>query len=322
MQEIDSERRIQILRGERPAPLAIEGVPSEHDPESRSSAGDPIEGRERKKRKRPHENDTDFELRIARDQVQKSSPHTLDPSSSLRRPTSSNAPLTDPSGHISLFPPASSSTALPPASKNPEAESEAARARKEYEDQYTLRFSNAAGFKQGLDKPWYSKAADKSSLGDEEVIGAGVQGVGKDVWGNEDPRRKQREAARVAANDPLAAMRQGAAQVRKVERERKKWQEERDREMVELLKAEQERRGRREMKRRRKGNDYVSVFGEDDGLEGFSLDKHESTTASRSRRHSEERKSGHQKSHRRSHYRERDRSRESHSDRHRRNHRH
>lgn len=185
-----------------------------------------------------------------------------------------------------------------------------------------MRFANAAGFKQGLDKPWYSKTAAKAPVSDEEVVDGGMPD--QDVWGNEDPRRKQREAARVAASDPLAAMRQGAAQVRRVERERKLWQEERDKEMVGLLKAEQERKERR--KRRRRNDDY----GSEDDLEGFSLDTREGvSSSSRRRRDSGERREergergiGHRKSRksRREGDRSRDRDREDYK--HRRHQRH
>jgi hypothetical protein len=200
-----------------------------------------------------------------------------------------------------------------------------------------MRFANAAGYKQSLDAPWYSQAGSGASLSGAGVDGAGADGVGdgdgargmaagKDVWGNEDPRRRQREEARAAASDPLAAMRQGAAAVRRVERERKAWMEERDREIAELARAEREKKERR--KRRRRDDGYVGgegvgVGGEEDGLEGFSLDKHEGGSSSRRhRRRSEERTSGHRDSHRRSRHRDRDRSRDRENDRHRRHHRH
>jgi hypothetical protein len=186
-----------------------------------------------------------------------------------------------------------------------------------------MRFSNAAGFKQGLDKPWYSKAdsgmADSGGLTHDD---GQVDVPSKDVWGNEDPRRKQREEARAAASDPLAAMRQGAAGVRRAERERRRWKEERDREMVELLKTERERKERRKRRRRDDCDGYNEAHEEDDGLEGFSLDIHDGNTSSRHRRHSKEQTSGHRDSHRRSRHRDRDTSRDRDSDRHRRHHRH
>jgi len=126
----------------------------------------------------------------------------------------------------------------------------------------------------------------------------------KDVWGNEDPRRKEREVARIISSDPLAAMRQGAAKVRQVEKERKQWKAERDREMLELLHAE----GRRK-KRKRRHEDEA-----EDDLDSFNLDATENKSYPA---RDERRSSKHGESHRRSH---RDKSRD--RDRHRRHHRH
>jgi hypothetical protein len=148
MQELDAERRIQILRGEIPTPLPIEDTPnSTHESRENRSYGS---GRERKRRKKAGENDTDFELRVARED--QASAANTETQLVLRK--ENNAPLTDHKGHISLFPTDSSKQ---PVEKNPEAEKEAAKKKREYEDQYTMRFSNAAGFKQGLENPWYSK---------------------------------------------------------------------------------------------------------------------------------------------------------------------
>lgn len=281
MQEIDAERRMQILRGEQPTPLAIlKNKEDEADQDVRSRGA----GRECKMRKRAGENDTDFEMRLASKQTQASDSerHIV-----LRRPT--DAPLTDHAGHIDLFPEEHPNREA----KNPEAEREVTKRRKEYEDQYTMHFANAAGFKQGLNDPWYSKKAGNDKSESEPPS--------KDVWGNEDPRRKQREAARMASNDPLAAMRQGATQVRQVERERKRWKEEKDREM--LLMAEEERR-----RKKRKRHHNVK---EDDDLESFSLDNDRKRPREHRARHDR-----HDGSRRRSH-RDDSRDRDSHG-RHRR----
>ncbi|RDW68353.1 hypothetical protein BP5796_09010 [Coleophoma crateriformis] len=291
MQEIDAARRMQILRGEEPTPiLAIEDKPSDHDSvrERRPS------GRDRKRR-RYDENETDFEMRVASEQTQLNNEERQ---IVLRRPVK-DVPLVDHAGHIDLFPQEPAKVSV---EKNAEAEKEKAKKQKEYEDQYTMRFSNAAGFKQGLDNPWYSKA---SSGLDEDCMP-----VSKDVWGNEDPRRKEREAARAISNDPLAAMRQGAAQVRQVERERKRWREEKERELRELTEAEAEET-RRKRKRRH----------DEDDLENFSLDATEKSSSKRRHRDDDdrERRHRHRESSRRSH------AHDSHRHRHRdeeRSHRH
>ncbi|KAF4624189.1 hypothetical protein G7Y89_g13984 [Cudoniella acicularis] len=287
MQELDAERRIQILRGEIPTPLPeIEDKADEERRESRSYGG----GRERKRRKKAGENDTDFEMRVASEQTASSN---TERQIVLRKPI--DVPLVDHTGHIDLFPQERSQKV----EKNAEAEKEAAKKKKEYEDQYTMRFSNAAGFKQGLENPWYSKTGPTKEEVDEMP--------GKDVWGNEDPRRKEREAARIVSNDPLAMMRQGAAQVRQVEKERKRWREEKERELAAL---EAEERRRKNHKRKHDDDD-------DDDLEDFSLDKPGRSEESSRRRHDdrERRERKHRHRHRSSRAEEEGRHRHRHKDR-------
>ena len=264
MQELDAERRIQLLRGEEPTPL-----PEVEDKADDDRRSDRRSGRERKRRKKAGEDDTDFEMRIAHEQTALNSERQV----VLRKPV--DAPLVDHTGHIDLFPQERSNKS---AEKNVEAEKELAKKKKEYEDQYTMKFSNAAGFKQGLENPWYSKTGPSKEA--EEDL------PGKDVWGNEDPRRKEREAARIASNDPLAMMRQGAAQVRHVEKERKLWREEQEKEMRDLI--ESERRKKHKRKHR----------GDDDDLENFRLDKSERSS---SRRKDDDRERRHRHRHRSSH---------------------
>jgi hypothetical protein len=214
--------------------------------------------------------------------------------------------LTDQRGHIDLFPQALSKA---PVTKNAEATQEAAKKKQEYEDQYTMRFSNAAGFKQTLENPWYSQARN-STTASPPPTAATAEPRGKDVWGNSDTRRRERDATRTAAHDPLAAMRHGAARARQVERERKAWAEEKEREVRELKREEEER----ERKRRRRGGGRRrhEDGGDEDGLEGFSLDREvgdgdemSRSRAQHGRDREERRKSRHKDSHshhRRSHH--------------------
>nr|ABQ57505.1 homocitrate synthase [Epichloe festucae] len=96
-------------------------------------------GRPGRKRKREGEDDTDFELR-----------------------------------HFDLF---GDEKSRGHGEKNEEAEREARKKKRELEDQYTMRLSNAAG-KGGIKRPWYSQGdADRQA----EPL--------KDMWGNDDPRR-------------------------------------------------------------------------------------------------------------------------------------
>ncbi|TGO65478.1 hypothetical protein BCON_0002g00620 [Botryotinia convoluta] len=300
MQELDAERRMQILRGEIPTPLSIEDKPEEHNgPHEKRSHGSGEE-RKRRPRKRNGENETDFEMRVA---AQDSQSSKNERQIVLRKST--DAPLVDHAGHIDLFPQERPQKLR--VEKNAEMEQEKEKKKKEYEDQYTMRFSNAAGFKQALDNPWYSKAT-------AEVKSIDEVNPGKDAWGNEDPRRKERDAARIISNDPLAAMRQGAVQVRQVKKEREQWMKEKKREVKEL--EAEERRN----KRKRRHTDDI----DDDDLEGFSLDRPEKRSRSSHHRtdpeHEKERERRH-RHHRRSERDESDRHRHRHRHHHRHHHR-
>lgn len=244
MQEVDAERRIQLLRG---LPVEAPSAPVEEERVGRRREDRP--DRERKRRRIAGEDDTDRDIRFAQEN------NALVPAKAemqMKVKKSSDAPITDVKGHINLFPVDGTRHNVP---KNTEVEAEKAKKQREFEDQYTMRFSNAAGFKQAIgQKPWYDKS---STVGEE---GEEAEPPSKDVWGNEDPRRKEREKMRTVADDPLAAILRGVAGVREVERDRKKWKEEKDREIRELEEAER-RRERRRKKRQ-----------EADDLEGFSLD--------------------------------------------------
>ncbi|OAA56892.1 CBF1-interacting co-repressor CIR [Cordyceps fumosorosea ARSEF 2679] len=198
MQEVDAARRLAILRGEAPPPIEEERrCSSPDDPEATTttSGGMPRgAGDGRRPRKRHGEDDTDFEMRVAKEREAVAR--------EARRATSlssSSAPIVDGRGHIDLF--------GARGEKNEEAERDKARQRREYEDQYTMRFSNAAGGGgRSSGAPWYSSSA--AAAADE-----GKELVRKNVWGREDPRRQERDEKRRDASDPLAAMRRGAAQV-------------------------------------------------------------------------------------------------------------
>lgn len=249
MQQADADRRLAILRDEIPPPLEPHAEPEvlpqsggtgRHDDRS---AWPPGSGR---KRKRHGEDDTDFEMRVARER-------TL---AGDRKPLSSATATTlvDSRGHVSLFPEADT---LPPAvEKNEEHEREVARKKRELEDQYQMRFVNAAGKDgQGLTDggPWYASA-------DGEASAALVPS--KDVWGREDPGRKVREAARLGAGDPLAMMKSGAAKVRELDRERRREAEERERELK-MLKKEEKRERERKRRKEESHRDTKALRGRD-----------------------------------------------------------
>lgn len=244
MQEVDSERRIRILRGLQvttPPPSSVGQT------EQRREGGHDGIRRERKVKKIAGEDDTERDIRLAQEHnVVASGKHEV---AQTVRP-SSDAPLTDRKGNINLFPEEGTSRRHAP--KNAEAEADAAVKKKEFEDQYTMRFSNAAGKQAVGQKPWYHSIND--GVENRETM------VTKNVWGNEDPRRKEREKIRLDAEDPLAAMQKGQEELREVKKERKRWKEERGREMREIIEADRARAGRKR-KRSRQGRDMDSQWG-------------------------------------------------------------
>lgn len=270
MQDVDAARRLAILRGETPPPLP-EPEP-EIDPSAYKSAPRDRTGFASRKRKRAGEDDTDFEMRLAQERAAVGDRAAAE----LGAPSSATANKTKPKeveivgkdGHINLV---GAPAPTEQDEKNPEYEREAAKKKRELEDQYKMRFSNAAGrdgFAAG--DPWYaqsgSRRGSRSLLTKEELDAEiGIEAPTKDVWGNADPRRKARETERITSSDPLAMMKMGAKRVREVEKERKRENEERERELRNLRKEErrQEKRQRRERReedreRRRDREDHRS----------------------------------------------------------------
>ncbi|KAI0809792.1 hypothetical protein GGR55DRAFT_166610 [Xylaria sp. FL0064] len=314
-QEFEAERRLAILRGEAPpspppAPSALTTDLSSgaRTHQKREHDDDPtarFRGAERRKRKRFGEDDTDFEMRVARERTDAAATNTV---ARLRSSSKkSDAPIVDSRGHISLFPEDNPGGDAPGDQKNEEAEREAAKKRREFEDQYTMRFSNAAG-RDGIgvtgSGPWYASTGAMDSRESAEA-----QTPGKDVWGNEDPKRKARDAARVVSNDPLAMMKRGAAKVRDVERERRAVNEEKAKELKEL---------RREEKRREKKRRHHDV----DELEDFSLDARpeDGWDKKRERGHREQRSGSRDRDRRDKHRHRRRSDHEDQSERHHRRH--
>ncbi|KAG5976185.1 hypothetical protein E4U58_005808 [Claviceps cyperi] len=274
MQEIDAERRLAILRGEKLLPLLTEENNETAVGTERSSAGS---GRPRRKRKREGEDDTDFELRLARERAE---PAISAIEQVSHKVSSSLAPIVDRRGHFDLF---GDEKSRAHAEKNEEAEREAKKKKQDFEDQFTMRLANAAG-KDGLaKKPWYSQ-------GDADGL---VQTL-KDVWGNDDPRRKKRDTDRIAASDPLAMMKKGASRVRELKHERRKIQEERDEDLRQMTRGDrrQDRHGR--------------IHGEPSRHRSTSPD-----SSRRRRRSRDDRDDGHDRHRDRDRDRDRDRERKS-----------
>lgn len=247
MQEDDARRRLAILRGEEPPPIEESSVEARDAELPREAETRPRRGK--KERKLPGEDVTDFELRVAKDQISKDI-------SLQAAKTSSSAPLVGRDGHIDLL---GDEKARRQSEKNGEVERKTDKGQRQYEDQFSMRLSNAAG-KDGVKAPWYTASGELSAEFDPPA---------KDVWGNEDPRRREREVNRLAANDPLLMMKSGAAKVREVNKARRAAQQERAEELRKL-KKEQRRRERHERKEeerrhRRRREDGRRSEGDGDG---------------------------------------------------------
>ena len=162
-------------------------------------------------------------MRVAASKVARQSPE--ESTALVRQPSKgdTDAPLVDERGHIDLFPSSrSKSSNFESGSKTADEEArkreDVEKRRREYERDYTVKFSDAAGYNSRPDsKAWYETGEAK--------------GGGRDVFGREDPKAVEREMKRVDANDPLAAMKRGARMVRVVKEERKRWEGERMKEV-------------------------------------------------------------------------------------------
>lgn len=285
MQEADAARRLAILRGEEPPPLPAD------DPEPLPSTDKEPYGRtveRRNKRKRAGEDDTDFEMRVARERAAAGDEAALRLRGTVPvgKPTGDES-LVDAGGHIALFRPEPEAGVAE--KKAEEAARAAAKKKREEEDARATRFTDAAGRGgEGLTDggPWYAKAQRRKS--DDGAAVVEFDAPTKDVWGNEDPRRKERSAARLTANDPLAMMKRGAAKVRELGKVRERDAKERERELRQL-RREERRREKRKRRERRERED-----GDLDGDDGFSVEapKSERERAERRRQrghHEEER---------------------------------
>ncbi|KAK7422852.1 hypothetical protein QQX98_001419 [Neonectria punicea] len=269
MQEVDAQRRLAILRGEAPPPIEDVEPTNALEPPPGSHSGGAQSGSVRRKRKRAGEDDTDFELRIAKENSEVAVT-SLEP----ERKATSSAPIVDHAGHIDLF---GDAKARAHAEKNKEAEKDAKKKKQSFEDQYTMRFSNAAG-KDGISSPWYSQS--EPSAQDAPL---------KNVWGRDDPKRKDRDTQRIVASDPLAMMKQGASKIRELKKERKQFQEEQASQLKDLRREqrhhEKRRRGHDEGERERKRENDESPRHSDHRRHSRHRNKDREESSHRSERH-------------------------------------
>jgi hypothetical protein len=306
MQEQDAERRIALLRGEKPPalPAVVDESLGSNDNE-RAHGSRQSDGRERKRRRLKGEDDTEREMRYAHEDAGAGS-RMRDSFKQVKSKDAAaldDAPLQDRRGHIQLVSAPEEGRGRGVESSKEEKASQ--RKKNDEEQSQGMRFSDAAGYRKGMDKPWYTASSNNRDRHDNqkstsELVLAEVQG--KDVWGNEDPRRVERERQRVTSSDPFAMMQQAQKQLKRSEGDREKWQAERDREMQQLKDEDKKRRHERKHESRRSWRRE----DEDDGLEGFSLDG----PARESRSHPSDRDGSRRHRHSRRHRsRERSRSR-------------
>lgn len=305
MDEYDSARRLAVLRGETP-PSPPPGLLEDGQKQQRNNTQ-----RAPKRRRLAGEDDTDRDIRVARETAEqgREMQDQLVKFSEQKKELS-DAPLIDHRGNIDLFP--VDHKAMRKVEKNAEREAEEAKKRQEFEDQYTMRFANAAG-RDGVGKPWYANASQGVTQTPDASDNHELEEPGKNVWGREDPGRKDRERMRMNASDPLAFMKKAQVQLKEAERDRKRWAAERDRELLAISTVgEKEFRSTRKSKRafrEEKNTDDI------DELEGFSLDAPPEEGKSKHGRSHGHRSSKHRRHHRsRSRSRDRDRHK-SHRDR-------
>lgn len=292
MQELDAERRAAILRGRTPPPL-----PEDEDAVDSARKRD-RDGHDKKRRKLRGEDDTDMDIRLAAAMTMPKNDDGEDAKVLKLRKPASDAPLIDHAGHFDLFPVDIKKAAQ--RDKNAEAEKEKRKREQAFEDQYTMRFSNAAG-RNGLEQPWYTAQQKASNTAEEDSAILYPELENKNVWGNEDPRRKEREHARITSNDPFAFMLKAQTQLKKSKEDKKKWAVERKRELNELRDAQEkeERRSKRHKSshRRSRSRSRSPIQSRSDGRE--RRDKH-----------------SHRRDRSRSRSRDRDRDRRGHRGRH------
>lgn len=259
----EHERKLDELRDRHDAAVRLaklrgEPEPSVPDELLELEAQDPSRGAKRihdnsrkddrrKRRRLDGEDDTERDIRLAREDAVESSGQC----------EKSNSPndqsIVDRDGHIQLFAP-DEGTDNSKQAKNPEAEAEKAKQQRQLEDQHRMRLSNAAGYRQGLgDSPWYLNDPSQPT-----------ETTGRNAFGKEDEGRHRRDAARATAQDPMSAINAAQSKIKALQRSRAEERAERE-EALRSLKSEQRREERRSRHKSSHHNDP-------DVLDGFSLD--------------------------------------------------
>ncbi|PHH55245.1 hypothetical protein CFIMG_007487RA00001 [Ceratocystis fimbriata CBS 114723] len=191
--------------------------------------------RSRRPRKHANENDTDYELRLAKQNTNLAYRATtgLQPEHNQRKHTHFSGPITDKAGHIDLFGGAQHlyqhQRSTVPGHHTPRAATAQIDQDEQNQDWLKTRSGmysshavagrgesgkrgeNGSGSGGGSrDALWY--ASTRISAARTQTAAVEFEAPTYDVWGNDDPRRPQREAARLASIDPLVTMKQASKQ--------------------------------------------------------------------------------------------------------------
>jgi hypothetical protein len=224
--EEDAERRMKLLRGERvPSLKEAVSVKDEHENSNGRSQRQRDDAlADRKRRRLRGEDDTDRDIRVAREQDLRDADQAK--SYTFLDERGRDAPLKDSAGHIQLIPAPEDRQRRLSKQDNP-SESDKARKRDEGDVQ-PMRFSNAAGYDRGSQRPWYTTRVEEKfpmTQSSADTTLAAVQA--RDAFGNVDPRRTERESKRITSNDPLMFMHQAQRVLKQSERDKKAWEESR-----------------------------------------------------------------------------------------------
>lgn len=267
MQDADAARRLAILRGETPPPLPEPELPDDpadkkHTRRERGHDGVSLGGV--RKRKRAGEDDTEFEMRVARERVEVGARVAGElggaggPKRQKGQDVREEVSIVDSRGHIDLVGPRPEDAGRGDDRKDTDRERGERRKREAGgKDEKNYLTGGLAG------QPWYEGAQRRQTVmkdcwltagtaeGEHRKAERGMEAPTQNVWGRDDPKRKDREMTRLDANDPLAVMKSGAKKVRDIAKERRQGAEERGRELEQLRQEERRREKRRKRERAR-----------------------------------------------------------------------
>ena len=179
------------------------------------------------KRKLPGEDDTDRDIRLALENAP-----SFTPTSKSKQDRGS---VVDADGHSPL---------IPAPQKKPRLE------KNQNNEEYTVYLTDATGRGQQSKNTWYTSLEPP-----------------KEIWSDHNPRRQEREAARLNAIDPLAAMKKGVNTLRENEMARREWMQQRERDLQEVEKLARKHKHERKHRKKKEGK-----YDEHDSLDEFNLD--------------------------------------------------